>query len=162
MGIYRPPSKSTISQFPDELSYLLEEIRSSVSSLLILGDFNIPISHTEEKTEVDDFIQTMTALGFSQHCNFYTHQMGNILDLEFTECISPITVTRCYPGLFPFDHRWIMCDLSVKQNCVQRKVVKVRNLNTIDSDKFTCLLKKIQIDSSVSITNQAAKLRKTF
>ena len=69
-----------------------------------------------------------------------------------------ITVTRCHPGSFLSDHRWIVCDLSVKKNCVQRKVVKVRNFKAIDSDTFTCLLKKTQINSSLSITNQAAKL----
>ena len=36
MGIYRPPGKNTISQFLDELSDLLEEIKPSASSLLIL------------------------------------------------------------------------------------------------------------------------------
>ena len=64
LGIYRPPGKNTVSQFLNELCDLLEVIRPSASSLLILGDFNIPINLKDKKTEVDDFIQTMTALGF--------------------------------------------------------------------------------------------------
>ena len=71
--------------------------------MIVLGDFNI---HKKEENDNDAgiFVDTVTALGFSQHVIFPTHQVGNILDLIFTETCNSIKVKSCEPGPILSNH----------------------------------------------------------
>lgn len=105
LGIYRLPGKHTVNQFLNEFLDFLEAVRAEMINLIIMGDFNISVNLHELKCEVEDFVSSMNALGFEQHSTFYTHCKGTILDLVFTECITSVSVMKCYPGPFLSGHR---------------------------------------------------------
>ena len=65
LGIYRPPN-SGVPQFLDIFMEILVDIVTSITNIVVLGDFNIHVNKIEDPN-AGIFLDTMTALGMKQH-----------------------------------------------------------------------------------------------
>lgn len=82
VGIYRPPSLATDNQFVSDIFLLLEEIVPMSSNLMVMGDFNLHIQ--DDSNTIEEFNNSLDALGLVQHVSFPTHVHGQSLDLVIT------------------------------------------------------------------------------
>ena len=105
LGIYHPPpkqhQKNTINL--EEITKFLTSKLPNMENAIILGDFNM---HIEDPNDNNSkiFVDMMEALDLKQHVVKPTHQMGNILDLIFTEITSQINVRQLEMLDFISDH----------------------------------------------------------
>lgn len=76
------------------------------SNIVITGDFNIHVDDVEDP-DVNVFLDTLEALGLTQHVCEPTHEKGYILDLVITEQISKIGIKLCQVGDYISDHKII-------------------------------------------------------
>ena len=68
-------------------------------------------------------LDTMEALGLKQNIHFPTHQLGNIIDLVFTEDGGNIVVSNSTLGPHLSDHRMVNCILTIPRCDVETKQV---------------------------------------
>ena len=105
--IYRPPysmkHKSTPAAFVGEFMDFMTRSVISRSNLVVGGDFNLHVNNSDD-TDANELLDSMMALGFDQHVDFFTHTAGNTLDLLFTEIIIQTRLIRCTPGPTLSDH----------------------------------------------------------
>ena len=59
------------------------------------------------------FLDTMEALSLKQNIHFPTHQLGNIIDLVFTEDGGNIAVSNSILGPYLSDHIMVNCILTI-------------------------------------------------
>ena len=85
-----PANNITNTAFQDEFT---EWVKVPVveNNVIILGDFNMHINNPND-TDANILIDTLEAVGFQQHIDFSTHQLGNTLDQVFTEILNNIRV----------------------------------------------------------------------
>ena len=87
VGIYHPPlgsPRNTPARFLDQVSELVQYLFTYHKNLVLLGDFNIHVNKLDNQ-DTQAYLDTMEALGLIQHINQQTHQLGNTLDLVYTE-----------------------------------------------------------------------------
>ena len=112
LTIYRPFTSSSL--FIDEFSTLLEDLISSPSELIILGDFNFHVDQPSSPT-VAPFLTLLETFDLIQHVSFPTHLQSHTLDLlitrtsatfisslSFTDPQYLITLLFLLPSLFLF------------------------------------------------------------
>ena len=108
IAIYRPPysmkNPVILSTFTEEFSHWMASHLTKHNNIIIGGDFNVCINKTSEEDEPGMFLDTMEALGLKQNIHFPTHQLGNTLDLVFTEDGGNIVVLNSTPGPYLSDH----------------------------------------------------------
>ena len=73
------------STFTDEFSDSVANHLTKHNNIIIGGDFHVHINKVSEEDEPGIILDTMEALGLKQNIHFPTHQLGNIIDLVFTE-----------------------------------------------------------------------------
>ena len=97
--------------FINDLTDYLTKWMAPYRNFIICGDFNM---HIDDLTDIEAqiFNDTMEALGLQQHVNFETHHAGNILDLQFTEIASQLTM-RTFEGRYISDHRVIVTKFDI-------------------------------------------------
>ena len=119
MGVYRPPSLATNTQFISDFSEFIEGIVPQYSNLMIIGDFNLHIDDNSSTTA--DFKDSLFSMGLTQHVDFSTHTGGNILDLVITEATNGVYVLSCEPGTLVSDHCIVKVTLNVKKENILSK-----------------------------------------
>jgi hypothetical protein len=126
VGIYRPPSLVTNSQFVKEFFNFMEDILPENKNLMIFGDFNLHVNEDISTTRL--FHDSLFSMGLEQHVNFSTHIGGNFLDLVITEVTNGINIQSCEPGPFFFDH----CAVKVVTK-VEKEIIKLFHTETSKS-----------------------------
>ena len=90
LGVYHPPIGSTPGnthiKFLDEVSQTVQNFITNHKNPVLLGDFNI---HIQDIANLDSLVNSdgMKAVGLIQHIIESAHQLGNTLDLIFTESL---------------------------------------------------------------------------
>ena len=133
--IYRPPH-SNHAQFLSDLSDFLEDISSSPSELIIMGDFNI---HVENQSDsfATSFLSLIDSCDLKQHINSSTHKHGHTLDLLITRNHSSILETSVYDP-FLSDHSAIGCKFSAESiNQPSRTTKSYRNISSININQLS-------------------------
>lgn len=143
VGIYRPPSLSTPSQFVSDFLHYMEEILPEYSNLMVMGDFNLHI--TDDNSTMSEFKNSIQAMGLIQHVDFSTHKDGNTLDLVLTEEVNGVDVLSCQPGPFLSDHCAVKIETNVKKETITSKTVTFRDFKNMDETAFAKDLKAISI-----------------
>ena len=155
-GIYHPPYSQerpiTNSQFIDEFGEFIPSVLGRSANCLIVGDFNI---HTNDDENPDSFIfnEMLEALGLVQHIQFSTHKYGNTLDQVITKCDQSLSVATTSRGPAFSDHYAVHCRLNLIQADPEIKVVKSRNLKSVDVNKLGQDIqnKLLNLDSSLEL-----------
>ncbi len=139
LGVYRPPpSKShvtTINQFTDEFLENLQEDIINSDNLIILGDFNIHISDTND-ADAQSFVDCTNAIGLQQHVDTYTHKQGHLLDHIYTLANTEPTVRACIALSFMSDHRLIAASISLRRQDIERRSVTSKCYKNFDLTEF--------------------------
>ncbi|XP_060601863.1 uncharacterized protein LOC132755083 [Ruditapes philippinarum] len=145
MGVYRPPSLATNSQFVSDFSEFIENIVPQYSNLMIMGDFNLHIDDSSSVTA--DFKDSLFAMGLTQHVDFSTHIGGNILDLVITEATNGVEVLLCEPGTLVSDHYVVKVTLNVKKENILSKTFKTRSWRDVNEPALIQEFENIDIDT---------------
>ena len=120
----------TTSTFVDEITSLLTGRITTLSNIIILGDFNI---NTTETTSADDtiFHNIMAAFTLEQHMHSPTHKLGNTLDLIFTQLHGEIKVTNATTHGYVSDHCMVSIDLQMHKLRYPRQKKMIRDKTRI-------------------------------
>src|ERR1700730_10467952 len=107
--VYRPPSCSKAA-FLSDFALLLEDLATSPSEFVAMGDFNIHLDDPVDtySTSLKTLLETFD---LKQHISSPTHTSGHILDLLITKSTSSISS----PGLTEFflsDHKAVNFQIS--------------------------------------------------
>ena len=78
----------------------------------------------------------MEALGLVRHINQPTHQLGNTLDLIYTESLEPILVSYAFTSNFISDHCLVGIELEMKKQQVRIESSKTRNYKNFSTSSF--------------------------
>jgi hypothetical protein len=124
---------------------LLEEIVPKFSNLMVMGDFNLHIK--DDNNTIEEFNNSLYALGLVQHVNFPTHVHGQSLDLVITEVANGIDILSCEPSLFLSDHCAVKVITKVRKENIVSKSVVFRNFKDMDDIQFSDDLSQISICS---------------
>ena len=122
--IYHPPDQHN-ALFTEDLLNLVEGLAVKYCNIMLMGDFNLHISDPTD-AEAQYLLDALLALGLHQHVNFATHNMGNILDLIFTEESDKLQLLNCTPGEFLSDHCCVLGQLNIKREVHKRMELTVR------------------------------------
>ena len=117
LAIYHPPlgqAGNTITRFIDQVGELFQYYLANHKNLVILGDFNI---HVHDGTNPDSlvYINTLEALGLTQHISTPTHRLGGTLDLIYTESLANTKVIHSFSGNYISDHRLVGIELETSK-----------------------------------------------
>ena len=127
--IYRPP-KNSITCFLEEIDNLLSSLSSRT---ILLGDFNIPISHTSTYAKLLN--QAINSHNCIQHITSPTHSSGNILDLSISHNTSNIISNTSVQNLIT-DHHIVTFFLQAPTLKRQSKIITFRKIQNIDLPAF--------------------------
>ena len=133
--IYRPPGKEPISKFCDEFSEFLSSFDMDYDSVVYMGDFNIHVNNPYD-TNMEQFLDMLSALGLDQCVKEATHKQNNTLDLILMEAVSNIRIFNIHTGTYISDHKLIEAILEFTPDRIVQNECKVRNLKNRDMDKF--------------------------
>ena len=135
LTIYRPPASSA-STFFTEFSDLLENISSTLSELIICGDFNFHVDDNSNRESLK-FLSILDNFNLMQHINFPTHKLGHTLDLFITRQNSVMTVKNEFEYVCFSDHLVIISEICIPAKCKINSTFKeVRKLSKIDLELF--------------------------
>ena len=137
-GLYHPPlgnTRNTPARFLDQVSELVQYLFTNHKNLVLLGDFNVHINRLDNQ-DTQAYIDTMEALGLVQHINQPTHQLGNTLDLIYTESLEPIPVSHAFTSNFISDHCLVGIELEMRKQQVRIESSKTRNYKNFSTSSF--------------------------
>ena len=137
-GLYHPPlgnTRNTPARFLDQVSELVQYLFTIHKNLVLLGDFNIHINRLDNQ-DTQAYIDTMEALGLVHHINQPTHQLGNTLDLIYTESLEPIPVSHAFTSNFISDHCLVGIELEMRKQQVRIESSKTRNYKNFSTSSF--------------------------
>ena len=124
-AIYRHSysTKNTVilSTSTEEFSDWVANHLTKHNNIIIGGDFNVHINKASKEDKPGMFLDTMETLGLKQNIHFLTHQLGNTLDMIFTEDGGNIVVLNCTPSPYLSDHSTVDCVLSLPRCNVETK-----------------------------------------
>lgn len=135
VAIYRPPQNS-IPEYLNEFTDLIESIiTSTATELLVIGDFNIHWTATNDSGAAR-FRNITESLGLTQHVDFPTHSRGHVLDLIFSSFKDiGLTVTG-KDHTVTSDHACILFALTFPCPKKVTKTINIRKLRAIDTESF--------------------------
>jgi len=145
IGIYRPPSLASCTQFVSDFFNKIEQLIPVYSNLIINGDFNLHIQ--ENSSTIYEFNNALTVMGLVQHVNFSTHVAGNSLDLVLTEAGNRVDVLSCEPGNFVSDHCSVKIVTKVEKESVSSKTISFRDFKAVEKDAFAADLRELSIET---------------
>ena len=146
--IYRPPNSSH-NQFLADLSNFLENISSTPSELVIMGDFNI---HVDDHSDyfASSFQSLLDNFDLNQHINSPTHKHGHTLDLIITRNDSSILDSTIHEP-FLSDHSAICCKFPATHVTYQTRTTKTyRQISSIIVDKLSADIYNSTLYSNLS------------
>ena len=151
LTIYRPPS-SSVPDFFEDLSILLEDLISTTSEFIITGDFNFHVDVPDD-ADARRFLEILDGFGLVQHVTFPTHKHGHILDLLISRADSDAvsSVEFDYPCLS--DHHAVLASFSIPNKFRPATITKsIRQLHKIDITKFKRDLLESEIFTKPALT----------
>ena len=137
-SLYHPPlgnTRNTPVRFLDQVSELVQYLFTNHKNLALLGDFNVHVNRLDNQ-DTQAYIDTMEALGLVQHINQPTYQLGNTLDLIYTESLEPILVSYAFTSNFISDHCLVGIELEMKKQQVRIESSKTRNYKNFSTSSF--------------------------
>ena len=135
LTIYRPPS-SSVKEFKEEFSSLLETLISLPSELVISGDFNFHVDSPNE-TNSKSFLRLLESFGLKNHVAFPTHIRGHTLDLLITRSDSDIVMSVEFDPPFLSDHFALLVSLNVPIKIRPPTIYKtIREIGKINIDQL--------------------------
>ena len=137
-GLYHPPlgnTRNTPARFLDQVSQLVQYLFINHKNLVLLGDFNVHVNKLDNQ-DTQAYIDTMEALGLVQHIDQPTHQLGNTLDLIYTESLEPIPVSHGFTSNFISDHCLVGIELEIRKHQVRIESSKTRNYKNFNTSSF--------------------------
>ena len=142
IGIYHLPYSSsnpfTNGQFLDEFIEWLVDVLSSYSNIIIFGDFNIQVNNCDVDPEVQNFLDTIEAVGLKIQNSFrHIHRSCNALDLVMTEVLGKLKVLKCQTGPYFSDHCSIMIQVAMERTDIEKQTITYRKVNRIDTDHMS-------------------------
>ena len=78
----------------------------------------------------------MEALGLVQQIDQQTHQIGNTLDLVYTESLEPIKVYHTFTSTYISDHHLVGIELQMKKQLARTESSKTRNYKNFSPSDF--------------------------
>ena len=105
------------------------------NNLLLLGDFNIHIDE-ENDNYVNNFRDTMEALGMLQLVKFSMHKANHTIDHIYTEFFSDCKVTSYEKGDLISDHHIIVFSTSIPKPNLSTTAISYRKLKKINPTDF--------------------------
>ena len=117
------------------MSELLQYSITNHKNLIILCDFNIAVQDLGN-LDSQTYIDTMEALGLTQHIHHPTHQLGNTLDHIYTESIDTLGVRHSFLGDYISDHRLVGIEINKKKVTCQLGNQNRRPLKDLDLATF--------------------------
>ena len=127
--VYCPPNTSVL-QFCNELSDVLEEMVNIRGEMIMIGHFNIHMDITDDLNTID-FNDFLDSFNLHNNVNFPTHTSLHYLDLVITNTNWNIMHTA-KQGHMLQDHNFIDCSLHIEKPKPQTKTVTYRKLKNID------------------------------
>ncbi|MCH1595851.1 MAG: hypothetical protein L7S42_05020, partial [Flavobacteriaceae bacterium] len=131
--LYRPPS-SSLAEFLEEFSSLLEFVVVSPGKLVILGDFNIQFGNRQD-CYANQFVDVINSFDLIQHVSKPTHTSGHILDLLITRSHEKLAHVCIDEPSFT-DHHSVCFKLDQSKPPLPSKVIHYRKLKAIAKDRF--------------------------
>ena len=128
-GLYHPPlgnTRNTPTRLLDQVSKLVQYLFTNHKNLVLLGEFNVHVNRLDNQ-DTQAYIDTVEALGLVHHIDQPTHQLGNTLDLIYTESLEPILVSYAFTSNFISDHCLVGIELEMKKQQVRIESSKTRN-----------------------------------
>ena len=116
-------------RFLDQVSELVQYLFTNHKNLVLLGDFNIHVNKLDNQN-TQAYLDTMEALGLVQHIDQQTHQLGNTLDLIYTESLEPIRICHTFTSSYISDHRLVGIELQMRKQQVRIDSSKTRSYRT--------------------------------
>ena len=138
VGLYHPPlgsTRNTPARFLDQVSELVQYLFTNHKNLVLLGDFNVHVNRLDNQ-DTQAYIDTMEALELVQHIDQQMHQLGNTLDLIYTESLEPILVNHAFTSSYILDHCLVGIELQMKKQQVRIESSKARNNKNFDTSSF--------------------------
>jgi len=123
--IYRPPSSSK-SDFISDFSFVLEDLATSPSELIITGDFNVHVDQPN-CSFASSFLNLLDVFSLTQHVTFPTHSSGHTLDLIITRSCSTTISSINFTDPNISDHYAVLFSVSVTSTC-KSKTQYITNL----------------------------------
>ena len=138
LAIYHPPlgpASNTITRFIDQVGELFQYYLANHKNLFILGDFNI---YVHDGTNPDSlvYIDTLAALGLTQHISTPTHRLGGTLDLIYTESLATTRVIYSFTGNYISDHRLVGIELETSKLWEKPTSTRFRKYTDLTSENF--------------------------
>ena len=137
-GLYHPPlgsTRNTPARFLDQVSELVQYLFTNHKNLVLLGEFNVHVNRLDNQ-DTQAYIDTMEALGLVEHIDQPTHQLGNTLDLIYTESLEPILVNHAFTSSYISDHCLVGIELQMKKQQVRIESSKTRNYKDFNTSSF--------------------------
>ena len=100
-----------------------------------MGDFNIYVNNPYD-TNMEQFIDMLSASGLDQCLNKATHKQNNTLDLILMDAVSNIRIFNIHTGTYISDHKLIEAILEFTPDRIVQNECKVRNLKNLDMKKI--------------------------
>ena len=138
VGIYQPPlgsTRNTPVRFLDQVSELVQYLFTNHKNLVLLGDFNIHVNKLDNQ-DTQAYLDTMEALGLVQHIDQQIHQLGNTLDLVYTESLEPIRIYNAFTSSYISDHQLVGIELKMKKQLVSIESSKARSYKDFNPCDF--------------------------
>ena len=162
VGIYHPllgPTRNTPARFPDQVSKLVQYLFTNHKNLVLLGDFNVHINKLDNQ-DTQSYLDTMEALGLVQHIDQQTHQLGNTLDLVYTENLEPIRIYHAFTSSCVSDHRLVGIELQMKKQLVSIESSKTRSYKDFNPSDFNTSFNNDNILEQDSFEQAVVELEK--
>ena len=130
--LYRSPSQS-FNDFMLDFTSLLEQLDSTESSFIIMGDFNVHVDCLSD-THAQRFAELLDSFALKQHVSMPTHVLGHTLDLIITRACDDAILGNPATCDLISDHFAIRCTLSIAKPSNPPITKVFRNLKDIDMD----------------------------
>ena len=162
VGIYHPPlgsTRNTPVRFIDQVSELVQYLFTNHKNLVLLGDFNIHVNKLDNQ-DTQAYLDTMEALGLEQHIDQQTHQLGNTLDLVYTETLEPFRVCHAFTSSYISDHCLVGIELQMKKQLVRAESSKTRSYRNFNPSDFEANFNNTSILEQDSFEQAVIELEK--
>ncbi|XP_013874896.1 uncharacterized protein LOC106525272, partial [Austrofundulus limnaeus] len=134
-----------------ELQDLLTSLCATSRNTLILGDFNIHVHSTNNRSAAE-FLELLDGLHLTQHVSVPTHTRGHTLDLVITDN-APISNLQV-EDLGVSDHKLISMTLPLTKTYMQTKrKIQFRSLKAIDLILFNQDIQDISLNTKFASVN---------
>ena len=143
LAIYHPPlgpAGNTITRFIDQVGELFQYYLANHKNLVILGDFN---THVHDGANPDSlvYIDTLAALGLTQHISTPTHR----LDLIYTESLATTRVIYSFTGNYISDHRLVGIELETSKLWEKPTSTRFKKYTDLTTENFSATFRNKEI-----------------